>query len=448
MITRWHVKNFKSILDQDLELAPLTIFCGVNSSGKSSFLQSIAMLAQNTRKSAPTFSLNGCFLNLGEFNHVYNQTCNIEKNVDSTIDIRATIFQEESGISIFDLKYGFGISNALLIGGGKKARLKRGNIPEIISLSMENKQNEADDNGIIVNLIDSDSRINRRSNYLFPDMSNIHDVEFPEKIKKTRDDLYDFFHSKVKYLGPLRVEPKDGCIRLKFYMDVDAEGKNTAAVLDFMRGNIIKRYISPENLSTVKENNDVYFYTALEKWMIYIIFNDNNRFDYHTKVLKSGKIRIMFYLDGGNFYLNQLGNGVGWVLPILVTCLSAEPGSTIIIQEPEAHLHPKMQSRLADFFIAMSLSGRQCLIETHSEYLIEQLRYRIITMSDQIPLHEKIKLYFVNKHNGISYFDDILINEFADLSDWPENFFDESHKVKLNIMNAVVQKEEKAGKND
>jgi len=74
MITEWHVKNFKSILDQKLTLAPLTIFSGVNSSGKSSFLQTIAMLAQSARNKSKHFSLNGDLVNLGSFNHVLPYT--------------------------------------------------------------------------------------------------------------------------------------------------------------------------------------------------------------------------------------------------------------------------------------------------------------------------------------------------------------------------------------
>jgi hypothetical protein len=79
MITEWHVKNFKSILDQKLTLAPLTIFCGVNSSGKSSFLQTIAMLAQSVRSGDPHFSLNGDLVNLGNFDHIY---CRKSKELD------------------------------------------------------------------------------------------------------------------------------------------------------------------------------------------------------------------------------------------------------------------------------------------------------------------------------------------------------------------------------
>jgi len=163
-------------------------------------------------------------------------------------------------------------------------------------------------------------------------------------------------------------------------------------------------------------------------------------------IYKDEKPLINF--DNFEYELIQLGTGISQIFPILFECLLTPPMSTIIIEEPELNLHPKIQSRLADFFIAMSLSGRQCLIATHSEYIIEQLRYRIVNLTKIVKLHEKTKLYFVSKHNGISYFNNIEINEYADLSDWPDDFFDESHLNKLNLMKARQKKEDSDKKND
>ena len=68
MIRRWRVQNFKSIAGADLPLAPLTIFAGANSSGKSTLLQSILLIAQtlSSRVSTQTILLNGHFTKLGQ----------------------------------------------------------------------------------------------------------------------------------------------------------------------------------------------------------------------------------------------------------------------------------------------------------------------------------------------------------------------------------------------
>ena len=126
--------------------------------------------------------------------------------------------------------------------------------------------------------------------------------------------------------------------------------------------------------------------------------------------------------------------------PILVLCLLAPKDSTIIIEQPELHLHPKMQSRLADFFIAASLSGRQCLIETHSEHIVNQLCYRYASQSRDEILRDRSKIYFVEKHGVVSSISGITVDKYGALSDWPEDFFDESQRADDRIIEAVAKK--------
>ncbi|MBU9808209.1 AAA family ATPase, partial [Rahnella sp. SL6] len=68
--------------------------------------------------------------------------------------------------------------------------------------------------------------------------------------------------------------------------------------------------------------------------------------------------------------LSHVGVGVSQVLPIIVMLLLSEKNDILIFEQPELHLHPKIQSRLCDLFIACSITERQCIIETHSEYII------------------------------------------------------------------------------
>ena len=75
--------------------------------------------------------------------------------------------------------------------------------------------------------------------------------------------------------------------------------------------------------------------------------------------------------------LSAMGFGASQVLPIIVQCVKAKPGSLVIIEQPELHLHPRAQAELGDVFIAMSHRGVHFLIETHSEHLLLRLRRRI-----------------------------------------------------------------------
>lgn len=100
----------------------------------------------------------------------------------------------------------------------------------------------------------------------------------------------------------------------------------------------------------------------------------------------------------------------------------------MIFEQPELHLHPKVQTRLADFFISMSLLNKQCIVESHSEHIINQLRFRIAHDSNSSDVRESTKIYFVEKNENAPKFIPIDINEYGAIPDWPEGFFDQTTK--------------------
>lgn len=78
-------------------------------------------------------------------------------------------------------------------------------------------------------------------------------------------------------------------------------------------------------------------------------------------------------------YYSPLNTGFGtsMVFPILIACLTAKIGDTVMIENPEVHLHPKAQSKLADFFAFIAQKGVQIILETHCEHLIYKLCYNV-----------------------------------------------------------------------
>jgi predicted ATPase len=142
--------------------------------------------------------------------------------------------------------------------------------------------------------------------------------------------------------------------------------------------------------------------------------------------------------------------GVSQVLPIVLTSLLAEPGSLLIFEQPELHLHPRVQTRLADFFISIALMGKQCLLETHSEYLIHRLRRRIAEAKGD-ELTQLSKLYFVERHGGTTSCRAVDITKYGAIIDWPTDFFDQSQVEAERILFAAGKKrkdEKKRGKLD
>jgi len=489
MISKWGVTNFKSIREVNLDLAPLTIFTGVNNSGKSSFLQSLAMMAQSLEELH--IKLNGCYVELDNFENIYHNKASKE---NKTINIRFETKKRKFASSYSLYKYPR--DNSVIKVSGVKFNKSDDEYDDDNTEDEENGFDVYDDDNIEYvengyDVYDDNNTEDEDIGYAPYDDNNIEYEEIKENTDKEKNtEFFDVLLSKFtdallsvnelktqfnyvgdkypkianfenerkyieiiwegfrpyfsdkyfRYLGPFRKPPqfsdkKDADKKNEF---VNSDGSNTFAVLNkWYKENV--PYCLPDNISK-KEYTDKDGYTliyTLDKWLKHFELADTCRVD------KEGV--ILFNIGGKEYTLSQLGSGVSQILPIFVMCLTAPKNSTIIIQEPEAHYHPKVQSRLADFFIAMALTGRQCIIETHSEYIIEQLRYRILMMSDlkPEPLHKLVKLYFVTKNDGCSDFKYIAIDEDASLDEWPEDFFDESHKLVRKMMEAADKKEER-----
>ncbi|MDR2387078.1 MAG: AAA family ATPase, partial [Deltaproteobacteria bacterium] len=186
------------------------------------------------------------------------------------------------------------------------------------------------------------------------------------------------FISNVSYLGPVRVAPKSLyplTPSVDLY-DLGTQGENSAFIFDIHKKDTIK-YIPSNHF---KDQIDVRLVQctleeAVIDWLQYMGIADT------VNTIDKGnwghelKVRIPHSADQHG--LNHVGVGVSQVLPILLMGLLANQNSILVIEQPELHLHPKVQSLLGDFFLSMALSDKQCIVETHSEALIDRLRYRI-----------------------------------------------------------------------
>lgn len=255
------------------------------------------------------------------------------------------------------------------------------------------------------------------------------------------DFVQAFFANQLKYLGPLRDEPKPvyplaGSVDPK---DIGFKGENTAAVLEVHR-NIQIQYIPCSVFSMLNDSFNSQ-QTTLEEavldWLEYlgvahgIRTYDKGKLGHELKVSTLGSESL--------HDLTHVGVGVSQVLPILVQSLLSEPGSTLIFEQPELHLHPRVQTRLADFFVSMTMIGKQCIIETHSEYMINRLRYMSAVIEGE-KISNDVILYFVEKEKGYSEYRPIHINKYGVIEDWPQGFFDENEENAAETLKAGMQK--------
>jgi len=125
-----------------------------------------------------------------------------------------------------------------------------------------------------------------------------------------------------------------------------------------------------------------------------------------------------------NVALPDVGFGVSQVLPIVVECLRARAGELVILEQPEIHLHPKIQAVLADFFIARASDGVRIIVESHSEYMIKRFCRRIAE-STVDNVESLVNMVFVSqKHDGLAECEKIRLNSFGEIENWPSGFFD------------------------
>lgn len=125
--------------------------------------------------------------------------------------------------------------------------------------------------------------------------------------------------------------------------------------------------------------------------------------------------------------LTDVGFGISQVLPVVVECFSTPPGSIVIFEQPEIHLHPKVQADLADVFVDAIHAledgverGVQFIIESHSEHFLRRLQRRI---AEERLKPEDAALYFVNTDQAESRLEELEVDAFGNILNWPDGFF-------------------------
>lgn len=126
--------------------------------------------------------------------------------------------------------------------------------------------------------------------------------------------------------------------------------------------------------------------------------------------------------------LDQVGFGISQVLPLIALGLLSPPGSLLVFEQPELHLHPRAQAGLADLLLVMARLGRRFLIETHSDHLINRLRLRAAQdMENQI--EGQVNILFVrppNAERSSASVEQAHIDRYGEIDNWPPEFLVES----------------------
>ncbi|WP_342608792.1 AAA family ATPase [Vibrio tritonius] len=449
MFKKIKIENFKSFgSEQTINLAPLTLLYGPNSSGKSSIIQSILLIKQSLENrnihAAPTFS--GKMIDLGSFNNVVHKH-NIDKDIyleveyESSLDIEDHI-EKTSNNPIFGKKdlrglglkysnYSIGsesvnyLSNISYSCVQNKSGLKliyfdiinlkkrkfevdrdssfclstagQENLRKYISNRVKRNSINVTENQII-KALDSELNISIDLNLpvhsMFADGGEYINTTFTQIFSETK---YKF--EEIKYLGPLRSAPK------RFYSRANDGTDNIALKLSRDNDDIIKRI-------------NYWF----EKFEIPYELKVENIGNYVTGSILS--IQLIDKRTNTIVTPADVGFGIGQVLPIIIEAL-INNNTTICVEQPEIHLHPRLQAHLADLFLESISRNNQWIIETHSEALLLRIQRRIRNKSKNISL-DQIKVSYIDcSECGAQVLELPMDDEGDFLVRWPDGFFEE-----------------------
>lgn len=139
-----------------------------------------------------------------------------------------------------------------------------------------------------------------------------------------------------------------------------------------------------------------------------------------------------------SFRATNVGFGITYTLPIIVALLSASPGILIILENPEAHLHPRGQVKIGELIARVANHNVQVIVETHSDHILNGIR---VAVHSKLISPENIRIHFVEKDIQDEQVVSKLISPKLDISGrldtWPDGFFDEWDKSLEKLLTPV-----------
>lgn len=371
MLKKIVLDNYKCFMHQEIDLAPLTVLSGLNSTGKSSVLNALLLIRQSNlaryEHEAMDLHLNGKYLNAGIGLDVLCEYSNSD-NVGITLESESGIFQDE---------WKANVSESVLAHQG-------------------------------------DSQIN---------------IGGPLFVLENKDKWLDFSYISADRLGPRRSYEMSS-VDLAQKPTVGEDGRFAAEYLELVGNDAL-----PIHALTFSEDLPDTVQNQLNGWMggvspgvhvVPTLFKDIRKVKLGYRYEQSAGL-------SREYNAMDVGFGLTHVLPILLAVLTAKPGSLLLIENPEGYLHPIGQTELGKLFARAAQNGVQILVETHSDYIINGIR--MAAKSKDIDSGNVLVQFFSNSVTGDgSAMDTLRIDDNGKLNEWPDDFLAEWENSLLQLM--------------
>lgn len=474
MIKTLRLHNFKAFQDtSDIELKPITVLAGPNSGGKSSILQSLLLLRQTLETESPDIDLNldGRFLQFSGFNELTFgkpplQHCKVSYQFGLETRIPADVIpnyypdleipEDAEWLPLqSDVEFSFryrevkeGKNRVILDRFDMNSQVQ--NIPgPRLTITFHDKDYQVKLKGVDLPEPYQERKIKTAGGrHFLPDFLALEsdtkgdrerspiiqlDPIFWHPLRNLETELQD----RLRYLGPLREEPQRAYLHSGSpYPEIGKRGEYAAQMLWVEKDDKVQ-YL-PELGQELSE------FTLLDA--VSDVFRRLGIIEpIDVKSEKAIMYQILFGLIGSKgkkqVTIADVGFGVSQLLPIVVMGLRSPQTSLLLFEQPEIHLHPKLQANLADFFLTLALSEKRLLVETHSDHFINRLRRRIAEdPTDE--LREKVSILFVRPpHDGKgATIESLQVDRYGVIENWPPEFLPESADEAEAIFRAGLEK--------
>jgi len=361
MLTQIKLTNFKCFKrETSFPLSQLNLLTGINGQGKSTLLQSLLLMRQSHEQNERTrILLNGSCVDLGHFNDIRNRSTSTSEYI---------IFE-------YDFRY-----------------------KEKINMKYYLKENMGDSMSV---------NIDKMTGFPKDNYFNLRDYVNFRKI-------FDF--SKIHYISADRFGPQKFYLKYNLtpFHNVGVKGEFTANVLYKKKDNLVNDELClGEDAKTLITQTEAWLNEIFEGAKVEIPHSETN-------------ILELFFNSSASkdrFKAVNVGFGYSYILPIVVSGLIAKEGEILIVENPEAHLHPKAQSRLTQFLAKVSRCGVQVFIESHSEHILNASR---IAMLDKIITIDDLSILYFQQSNEQPVVVPIPVQADGGIEEWPEGFFDQT----------------------
>lgn len=389
MLTRLELRNFKCFESLELHISPLTLLCGLNGMGKSSVIQALLLLRQShiTGELDEGLVLGGDLVDLGT-----GQDVLFEDATSETIEFS----------------------------------LQHSDVPEVLRLGYEYSK-DGNRLGAVhrgVGFTDHGSHLRETpANQRAPRVSCLPSLRH----RRQWDDLPPL-GGRVLYVNAERIGPR----KIHQHSEVMARhgkiGTRGEFALNYLAST--QDQLMPERDPRCECTPSRRLFDIVEHWLQEVSPGAHLKLETvpdADAIIAGFSFARHGDVDTRRYRSTNVGFGLSYIIPVLIALLEPK-GSLCLIENPEAHLHPRGQTKLAELAVRASLAGVQVIVETHSDHFLDGVR---IAVRNEITVPDRVAIHYFQRVGTRAEVSSPTVDANGRLSSWPEGFFDQ-HEENLS----------------